>query len=348
MKDSFVIYTKYEEQISLLTDTQAGILLRALICYQSGKELPKMDGIVNMIFTVIRQQIDYDNQRYDDICDINKENGKKGGRPLKSRLFKGKEPKKPTAFQNEEEKPTAFLGFEEKPKKASGLEKEKNPPKKERSKENSKPQKKENTPPISPQGGEGEDFQKKFFSVYCQFKKFSMGSYPNIDFEKLLFEFDKSAQLRKTFSWQVILDSYDGIIAGNFRDKVDEIAARRELMADRERWYTERRNAATDKAEKIYKRFMQDETFKGIEKRLKELLPKIARAELESENGSLKAKESLVKLTQEQGELKQQRLAIIERNGMSEEDLLPQWHCKKCQDTGYLASGKACDCYKGD
>ena len=333
MKDSFVIYTKYEEQISLLTDTQAGILLRALIFYQSGKELPKMDGIVNMIFTVIRQQIDFDNQKYDEICEARREAGAKGaefgklgGRPSK----RVKTPK-------------TAKGVFETAKTAQGELKTPKTPESESDTDT------DIIPPLyPPQGGDGEDFQKKFFSVYCQFKKFSTGIYPQIDFEKLLAEFDKSSQLRKTFSWQVILDSYGGIVAGNFRDKVDETAAGREYVADRERWYTARRNAAKDKAEAIYKRFMQDETFKGIERRLKELSPEMARLEVEKKNGSLKAQATLIKLTQEQGRLRQQRLGIIERNGMTEEDLQPKWHCAKCQDTGYLPSGKACDCYKGE
>lgn len=333
MKDSFVIYTKYEEQISLLTDTQAGILLRALFCYQSGKELPKMDGIVNMIFTVIRQQIDFDNQKYDEICEARREAGAKGAEFGK---LGGRPPKRVKT-------PKTAKGVFETAKTAQWELKTPKTPESESDTDT------DIIPPLyPPQGGDGEDFQKKFFSVYCQFKKFSTGIYPQIDFEKLLAEFDKSSQLRKTFSWQIILDSYDGIVAGNFRDKVDEIAAGREYVANRERWYTERRNAATDKAESIYKRFMQDETFKSIEKRLTAIVPEMARLEVERENGSLKAQATLIKLTQEQGRLRQQRLGIIERNGMTEEDLQPKWHCEKCQDTGYLPSGKACDCYKGD
>lgn len=90
MKDSFILYTKYEEQISLLSDAQAGILFRALLCYQSEKSLPEMDSMTNLVFTMIRQQIDFDNQKYDDICrarseagKLGAEYGKLGGRPSK-------------------------------------------------------------------------------------------------------------------------------------------------------------------------------------------------------------------------------------------------------------------------
>ena len=118
MKDSFIIYTKYEEQISLLSDTQAGILLRALLCYQSGKTLPKMDAMTNIVFTVIRQQIDFDNQKYIDICEARRIAGSQGGRPSKSHTNKGNKPKKANGFEIEEEKPNDFLENQTKAKKA--------------------------------------------------------------------------------------------------------------------------------------------------------------------------------------------------------------------------------------
>lgn len=332
MKDSFVIYTKYEEQVSLLNDTQAGVLLRALMSYQSGKELPKMDGITNMIFTVIRQQIDFDNQKYDEICEARREAGAKGAEFGK---LGGRPPKRVKTTKTAK-------GVLETAKTAQGELKTPKTPESESDTDT------DIIPPLyPPQGGDGEDFKKKFFSVYCQFKKFANGRYPQIDFEKLIAEFDKSAQLRRTFSWQVILDSYDGIISGNFRDKVDGVTEARELMADRERWYTARREKAERKAEETYKRFMQDETFKGIERRLKELMPEMARLEVASDKGDLKAKQRLVKLTQEQGRLCQQRLAIIEMNGKTEDDLVEQYGCKKCNDTGYTEDGRLCDCYGG-
>ena len=62
-KDSFVMYTKYEEQISLLTDAQAGVLLRAMLKYQSGQDLPQMDGMTQMAFSFIKAKMDEENQK---------------------------------------------------------------------------------------------------------------------------------------------------------------------------------------------------------------------------------------------------------------------------------------------
>ena len=118
MKDSFIIYTKYEEQISLLSDAQAGVLFRALFCYQTEKTLPQMDSMTNIVFTVIRQQIDFDNQKYLDICEARRVAGSQGGRPSKSLGNKGNKPKKANGFENEEEKANGFLEKQTKAKKA--------------------------------------------------------------------------------------------------------------------------------------------------------------------------------------------------------------------------------------
>lgn len=117
MKDSFVLYTKYEEQIALLSDAQAGVLLRALICYQSQKELPKMDGMTNIVFTVIRQQIDFDNQKYDEVCAVRKASGAQGGRPPKRVENKVNKPKKPNGFESDNEKPNGYFENQTKAKK---------------------------------------------------------------------------------------------------------------------------------------------------------------------------------------------------------------------------------------
>lgn len=118
MKDSFIIYTKYEEQISLLSDAQAGVLFRALFCYQTEKTLPQMDSMTNIVFTVIRQQIDFDNQKYLDICEARRVAGSQGGRPSKSLINKGNKPKKANGFESEEEKANGFLEKQTKAKKA--------------------------------------------------------------------------------------------------------------------------------------------------------------------------------------------------------------------------------------
>jgi hypothetical protein len=327
-KESFIIYTKYGEQINLLSDTQAGVLLRALIKYQSGEELPKMDGMTNLVFSVIRQQMDFDNNKYDEMCKARSNAGKQGGRPAKPLENKGKETKKANALNDKAKKPNAFLGFDEKAKKAEY--------------EYDNDNEYDIIPPYNPPLESGDGEKDKFFSIYCQFKKWATKDYPNIDFGKLLTEFEQSSQLRKLFSFQVVIDSYDAIIRGDFRDNAKNPLAVDgfEERAKRERWYSARRTKAEADAEKVYKTFLKDETFAKIDKRLRVIDIEQAKAEVKGDK--LKA----AKLEQEKARLTLQKRGIIERNGITEEDLEPKWNCVKCKDTGFV-DGLPCDCYEG-
>ena len=73
-KDSFLLYDTYGEHIEFLTTEQAGVLIKAVYAYRQGKELPKMDGAVQMLFLIIRSQINKDNEKYERICERNAEN----------------------------------------------------------------------------------------------------------------------------------------------------------------------------------------------------------------------------------------------------------------------------------
>lgn len=219
------------------------------------------------------------------------------------------------------------------------LNQEKNTlPLKERSKENNTLSPKKETP-LNPPKGSGA--QEQFFKVYCQFKKFAKGEYPHIDFTKLLEEFDKSASLRKTFSWQVILDSYPSIIRGDFRDKVDAQAEGREYLADRERYYTAIRTEEEKKVAAIVKKLMTYPRYAEIDKRLRTIQMDEGKASAKGD------KVKLAKLEQERNRLRMERNNILSNNGLEEEDITVKIHCLDCNDTGWLEDGTICSCYKG-
>lgn len=202
------------------------------------------------------------------------------------------------------------------------------------------------TPPFIPPQGEKKSDLDVFCEKYPKFDKAARKA-EGVDFGRLLKEFEQSSYLRSLYTFKQVLDVYPAILNGDFRDKPSQADVTAE-RAKRERFYAERQQAAQNAADKVFNRFMQDEEFKRIHKRLRELDLEIAKTEVKAEQGDTKAKKEIVKLTQEQGRLRQSRIAIIERNGLTEDDLLPKWHCKKCADTGYLPDGKMCDCYKGD
>ena len=44
--------------------------------------------------------------------------------------------------------------------------------------------------------------------------------------------------------------------------------------------------------------------------------------------------------------IKERRKSILQAVGIRESDLLPNYSCKKCSDTGFLKDGRMCDCYR--
>ena len=87
MKNSFVLYTDYLQQIELLNNEQRGVLLTAVMKYASGLEMPEMDGITMMAFSFIKSNMDKDNEKYERTVKARQEAGKSGGRPKANGFF---------------------------------------------------------------------------------------------------------------------------------------------------------------------------------------------------------------------------------------------------------------------
>lgn len=106
-KRSFVLYGDMEQHISLLTDDQAGQLLKGLFSYSNTGETPTFqDGIVTMAFSFVRAQLDRDAAKYEETCRRRSEAGKQGGRP------------KTNAFSEKQTKAKKANGFSEKQNEA--------------------------------------------------------------------------------------------------------------------------------------------------------------------------------------------------------------------------------------
>lgn len=122
-KSSFLIYHEYREPLELLTDEQRGRLLMALIDYSESGMVPELDGISMMAFSFIQKQMDRDSEKYENRCNSNRENGKKGGRPRKEEKPNGlhKNPKNPSVS----EKPNGLNENPKNPIKIKNQDKEK-------------------------------------------------------------------------------------------------------------------------------------------------------------------------------------------------------------------------------
>ena len=83
-KSAFKIYGSYAEQVNALTDSEAGRLFKALVNYRNGEEPKNLSGMEQIAFLFIRQQMDYDCEKYERRCEQNRKNGMKGGRPRKN------------------------------------------------------------------------------------------------------------------------------------------------------------------------------------------------------------------------------------------------------------------------
>ena len=109
--------------------------------------------------------------------------------------------------------------------------------------------------------------------------------------------------------------------------------------ADRETFYAQRKAKAERIAEKYLQKAMADEEFAKVSAEITRMQLRLAKAEISGDG-------SLPTLQAEESALIARKKEILKRLGLTEAQLTPQYACKKCSDTGFLPSGKACDCYK--
>lgn len=82
-RKAFLLYYNWLEALEELDPVERWKVLTSLVEYSRYGVLPELEGAAKMVFTFAKPQIDSDNQKYEDRCRINAENGAKGGRPKK-------------------------------------------------------------------------------------------------------------------------------------------------------------------------------------------------------------------------------------------------------------------------
>ncbi len=108
--------------------------------------------------------------------------------------------------------------------------------------------------------------------------------------------------------------------------------------ADRARHYAILRQQAENRADTYKRKVTKDPEYKEVKLELGKLQIALARA-------SLYNPEHFPVLKMREVELTRRRAAILHRLQVTEQDLMPQYKCSKCNDSGYLHDGRACDCY---
>ena len=79
MKNSFILYNSYSEQINLLDDAECGRLFKALFAFNSDGTKPSLSGGAMMAFSFITSQMQRDAEEYEKVCEKRREAGKRGG-----------------------------------------------------------------------------------------------------------------------------------------------------------------------------------------------------------------------------------------------------------------------------
>lgn len=77
VKKSFVLYHDFRNWFSLLTDEELGRLIRAIFDYEMNKILPEnLNEKEQIAFLMVRDTLDRDREKYERVCNRNKENAR--------------------------------------------------------------------------------------------------------------------------------------------------------------------------------------------------------------------------------------------------------------------------------
>jgi len=107
MKKGFVLYNDYKDQFESLSGEEAKELIIAIFEYSESEKIKALSPVVNAHFSHIKKELDRQKDKFLAVCERNKNNGFKGGRPK---------------HQNNPNNPVGFLETQnnpEKPKKAN-------------------------------------------------------------------------------------------------------------------------------------------------------------------------------------------------------------------------------------
>ncbi len=107
-KKSFVLHLDSLDVLDELTIEQKGQLIDAIRAYHCDKEY-ELSGLMKAVFIPFKNQFNRDDEKYKNICDRNRKNGSKGGRPEKPKKPSGliknpKQPKKPDSDSDSDNK----------------------------------------------------------------------------------------------------------------------------------------------------------------------------------------------------------------------------------------------------
>ena len=87
-KKSFVFYDSWGDVFNEMSDEEAGKMIKTMIIYHREKTVKNMPLSLRLAFALIKNQMDIDAEKYDDICEKRKQSGAKGGDAKKEKKQK--------------------------------------------------------------------------------------------------------------------------------------------------------------------------------------------------------------------------------------------------------------------
>ena len=112
-----------------------------------------------------------------------------------------------------------------------------------------------------------------------------------------------------------------------------------ELTSRIEEYYANLRTKAEGKADRCLRRALQNPSFSETNRHYQRARIAYLRAEAEFP-------ERKEELEREFLAARHKRASLLREMGLKETDLVPVYTCSRCQDTGFLADGTACPCYR--
>lgn len=83
--DSFVLFCEQWPALALLSDEDRGRLMQAIFSLHGACEMPELSTTAQAIFLMMRPRMEENRARYAERCEQNRANGRKGGRPTKTK-----------------------------------------------------------------------------------------------------------------------------------------------------------------------------------------------------------------------------------------------------------------------
>lgn len=110
----FHLYLDYDEQFRMLSDAQAGMLIKALFSYANDGEEPDFDDLtVKLFFSILKKSMDREFENYQKVCEQNRKNASARYAAACDRRQEEKEEEKENKDEEENEKENDGASFGE-------------------------------------------------------------------------------------------------------------------------------------------------------------------------------------------------------------------------------------------